>query len=95
MCLRPQMVEEAGWSAVTAWGPNCTERVRGTDAFQFRPRVARGQQLRAWIAELFRCRQGGGGDWDGARARASGGAGMGVGCRAAERGLQVWTGATS
>ncbi|KAG2451781.1 hypothetical protein HYH02_003559 [Chlamydomonas schloesseri] len=45
---------EAGWSNVTSWGPNCTERVRGTDAFQFRPGLQRNESLRVWITELFR-----------------------------------------
>ncbi|KAG2441772.1 hypothetical protein HXX76_003385 [Chlamydomonas incerta] len=45
---------EAGWSNVTSWGPNCTEKVRGTDAFQFRPGLQRNESLRVWITELFR-----------------------------------------
>ncbi len=49
---------------MTAWGPNCSERVRGTDAFQFRPRIARGEQLRVWISELFRCGEGGVWGWE-------------------------------
>ncbi|KAG2485799.1 hypothetical protein HYH03_015510 [Edaphochlamys debaryana] len=45
---------EQGWHEVTSWGPECPERVRGTDAFQFRPGLRRGEALRVWIAELFR-----------------------------------------
>ncbi|EFJ44403.1 hypothetical protein VOLCADRAFT_95412 [Volvox carteri f. nagariensis] len=49
-----KMEMESGWSAVSSWGPNCTEYVRGTDAFQFRPGLDRTSVLRVWIAELFR-----------------------------------------
>ncbi|PNW71524.1 hypothetical protein CHLRE_16g657950v5 [Chlamydomonas reinhardtii] len=45
---------EAGWVNVSSWGPNCTEKVRGTDAFQFRPALQRNESLRVWITELYR-----------------------------------------
>ncbi|KXZ42318.1 hypothetical protein GPECTOR_162g133 [Gonium pectorale] len=50
----PRMEVEQGWRAVSSWGPNCSEPVRGTDAFQFAPGVTRGSVLRVWITELFR-----------------------------------------
>ncbi|GIL50309.1 hypothetical protein Vafri_6517 [Volvox africanus] len=48
------MEMESGWREVTSWGPNCSEPVRGTDAFQFRPNLDRNSVLWVWIAELFR-----------------------------------------
>lgn len=47
-----QLEDAGGFRAVTSW--NCSERVRGTDAFQFPPGLTRGGQLRVWIYEIFR-----------------------------------------
>eukprot|EP00887_Chlorella_sp_A99_P005592 scaffold1.g5592.t1 len=43
-----------GVSELTCWAPPHVERVRGTDAFQFRPGLALNDSLVVWTGELFR-----------------------------------------